>query len=146
MKRIKVVAAVLTVGVAFAVSLGARAMPISELQSSCTGQGGSFSTWTDYIELDDGTLEGFEWSTCTYTYSTHTYIETYTDGEHTGDCYKPRGGELKCNTGKAPEPTSTPAPTGPSDPRVGTTSGTYEQPTATTSPTTTATTSGTASR
>jgi hypothetical protein len=123
LKRTIIVAAVI-VG-AFGVALGAKAMPISELQSSCTGAGGSWNTWTDYIEMDDGTFEAFEWSTCTYTYSTHTYIETYTDGVHTGDCYKPKGGRLVCNTGKEGEPSPQPTSSG----TTGSTSGTYQQPT-----------------
>jgi hypothetical protein len=153
MKRIKIViVALIAVGSAFAASLGAKAMPISERQSTCTGSGGSWTSWVWFYEDDDGTLVGFSVSVCTTPMNGYDAIRAWFDEDQVDDCYHAwNGGGSTCKSpwwnGEKAGPSPTPTPTSTT---TGTTSGTYDNPTATPMPMTTTSgtrsTSGTVSR
>lgn len=152
MKRAKIVITAGVVAAALLLSVGAKAMPISELQSGCGAGGGSWYSWTWFYEDDDGTLVGFSVSVCITPADGYDSIRAWFDEDQVESCYRAwnKGGS-NCKTPWWDEeirnkPAPSPTPTAPSDPRVGTTSGTYQEPTATGSPTTTGTTSGTYSR
>jgi hypothetical protein len=153
MKRIKIAVVTLIAVGALAAGLGAKAMPISERQSTCTGSGGSWTSWVWFYEDDDGTLVGFSVSVCTTPMNGYDSIRAYFDEDQVDDCFHSwNGGGHNCrspwwNGEKAP-PSPTPTPTSTT---TGTTSGTYSDPTVTPTPmpTTTSgtgTTSGTYSR
>ena len=140
-------------GLALGIGLGARAMPMSAVQDWCTGAGGDWDGWVDFVdENDDGDFEPVEFGTCTwYTGSDgyggygDRYTQVYQDGERIRSCTH-QGRQTTCDYSKpAPSPTPTPTPT--TDTQVGTTSGTYQQPTPTpTTQTTSGSTAGTYSR
>ena len=140
MKRIKIaIVALIAVGGAFAAGLGAKAMPVSELQSNCTGSGGHWDSWVWFYEDDDGTLVGFSVSVCTTPMNGYDAIRAWFDEDQVDDCYHAWNGE-KAGPSPTPTPTST---------TTGTTSGTYDNPTTTPKPVTTTgtrSTSGTVSR
>ena len=145
MKKVKIAVVASTIALAgFGASLGAHALPMSDAQRGCFGNGGMWEEWTDFVEDDDGVFQGTTYATCTFFPEGNgepAYVEYYENGEFQMGCVDTP--TPRCSGGKAPEPQPTSAP---SDPRVGSTSGTYQQPTATTSPRTTGTTSGTYSR
>ena len=149
MKRIKIATVVFVMAAAgIAASLGAKALPMSDAQRGCLGNGGEWEEWLDFIELDDGSFEGVWFATCTFYESDgYNYIEHYQNGEYVMGCLD--APTPRCDK-PAPEPTPTPSPTTPTSTTRGGTTGTVQQtppsPTPKPTTTTTGTTSGTASR
>ena len=146
MRRIKIlVVAAVAVGGALAAGLGAKAMPVSELQSSCGTGGGDWYSWVNFYEDDDGTLVGYTVSVCITPMGGYDSIRAYFDEDLAEGCFHAwNGGGTNCKTPwwdevEKTSPTPTPKPTSTT---TGTTSGTYSSPTATPRPMTT-TTSGT---
>lgn len=152
-RRIKTaIVLVILATTALGVSLGAKAMPMSEAQSGCTGGGGDWYSWVDFYEDDDGTLVGYTVSVCITPMDGYDAIRAWLDEYDLDNCFHAwNGGGTNCKSPywdqvekSAPSPTPTPGPTSTTS---GTTSGTYQQPTTTSAPrTTTGTTSGTNSR